>query len=63
MSYDIRILDKQDKQIGELMTASPSDILKFIDKGFKVFDITTKTELTADIVNSSIGVSDGLISM
>ena len=35
-SYSITILDRNGKKIGELMTATRSDIMKFINKGFTV---------------------------
>jgi len=62
-AYSIQILDGNNKSIGELMTASPSDILKYINKGFKVIDKSTGSELTESFINSTIGVSDGIIDV
>lgn len=62
-TYSIRILDSNDKQIGELMTASSNDILKFINKGFKVIDKQTGLEITENNASQTIGVSDGLINI
>ena len=63
MTYSIKILDSSDNIVGELMTATPSQIQQFIDKGMKVIDIHTNSELSlSDISNiDMIGVSDGLI--
>jgi hypothetical protein len=62
-SYSITILDQQGKKIGELMTATQTEILQFINKGFKVIDRMTGQELTEASMSSVIGVSDGLISI
>lgn len=62
-SYSIQILDKSQKPIGELMTASPSDVLKYINKGFTVIDKSTGAELTETFINSTIGVSEGIIDI
>lgn len=45
------------------MTASVSEILKYIAKGFKVIEKGTNTELTEEMLNETIGVSDGLINI
>lgn len=62
-TYSITILDQQGKKIGELMTATQTEILQFINKGFKVIDRMTGQELTEASMSSVIGVSDGLISI
>lgn len=62
-TYSITILDQQGKKIGELMTATQTEILQFINKGFKVIDRMTGQELTETSMSSVIGVSDGLISI
>lgn len=62
-TYSITILDQQGKKIGELMTATQTEILQFINKGFKVIDRMTGQELTESSMSSVIGVSDGLISI
>lgn len=61
MTYSITILDKNGKKIGELMTASNSDIMKFINKGFTVVDNSNGTQFTLESVSSSIGVSECII--
>lgn len=63
MSYSIQIFDTKNNKIGELMKASASDVLKFLSKGLKVIDKSTGVELTEDIINQSIGVSDGMIDI
>ena len=45
------------------MTATQTEILQFINKGFKVIDRMTGQELTETSMSSVIGVSDGLISI
>lgn len=62
-TYSITILDQQGKKIGELMTATQTEILQFINKGFVVIDRMTGQELTEASMSSVIGVSDGLISI
>jgi len=59
LTYAIKILDQKDNLIGEMMTASYSDVTKFIDKGFKVIDITNGSEMTRADLDNTIGVSDG----
>lgn len=63
MNYSIRILDKHDKLIGEQMSVTPSDILKYINKGYRVIDMTTGQHIDEATVNQTIGVSDGLVSV
>jgi hypothetical protein len=56
---NITVYDRNSGQvIAELMTASTNDILKFIEKGFKVVDNFTKQEITESQVLSMTGVSD-----
>lgn len=59
MDHAIKILDSNEKVVGKMMTASYSDIAKFINKGFKVVDMATNEELTLESMDPSIGVSDG----
>ena len=59
----LQILDRNNDPIGELMTATPNEILKYINKGFKVIEKSSGTQITEDMVNSTIGVSDGLIDV
>jgi hypothetical protein len=59
---NITVYDRNSGQvIAELMTASTNDILKFIEKGFKVVDNFTKQEITESQVLSMTGVSDCVI--
>ena len=62
-TYPIQIIDKDGKLIGELMQASEADILKFINKGFRVINKATNTEIYESSLTETIGVSDGLIEV
>ena len=57
--YAIKILDNDQKIIGEMMTASYSDITKFISKGFTVINIETNEKITLESMTDTMGVSDG----
>lgn len=61
--YAIKISDNEGQQIGELMKASPVDILKYIEKGFTVTNKATNEIMTMDMVTPCIGVSDGFIDI
>ena len=61
--YSIKILDNDQKIIGEMMTATCSDITKFINKGFTVINVETGEQITLESMNDSLGVSDGAIIM
>ena len=52
-----------DRNSGEVIAelASTNDVLKFIEKGFKVVDNFTKQEITESQVLSMTGVSDCVI--
>lgn len=63
MTYSIKIFDTQGSVIGELPTATPQDIMKYINKGFIVVDINTNKSLTMEDVAETVGVSDGLIDI
>lgn len=63
MTYSIKIYDNQGSVIGELLTATPQDIMKYINKGFVVIDINTNKELTMNDVSETVGVSDGFIDI
>lgn len=63
MTYSIKIYDNQGSVIGELPTATPQDIMKYINKGFVVIDINTNKELTINDVSETVGVSDGFIDI
>ncbi len=59
---NITVYDRNSGQvIAELMTASTNDVLKFIEKGFKVVDNFTKQEIIESQVLSMTGVSDCVI--
>jgi hypothetical protein len=60
-TYSIIILDSQGKKFGELMAATQTEILQFINKGFTVIDRSTNQQITQESVVESIGVSDGCI--
>lgn len=62
-TYSIEIFDQNNKKIGELPTATSSEILQFINKGFIVIDRMTGTRMTESSITSTIGVSDGLINV
>lgn len=63
MTYSIKIFDDKGGLIGQLPTATPQDIMKYINKGFIVKDINTGREITLADVNSNVGVSDGFIDI
>ena len=62
-SYSITILDRNGKKIGELMTATQSDIMKLINKGFTVVDNSTGMNMTSELMSSTIGVSECIINL
>jgi hypothetical protein len=61
MTYSIVILDSLGKKVGELPTATPTQVLNLLGKGFTVIDITTRLPITEDQITAVIGVIDGLI--
>lgn len=61
MTYSIKIVDDKGTLIGKLMTASSSDILNLIGKGFTIIDIHTDKEITAEDVSSVVGISESVI--
>lgn len=61
--YAIKILDNNQKVIGEMMTASCSDIAKFINKGFTVINVETGEKMTVESATEDLGISDGAILM
>lgn len=61
MSRAIRILDSNGQEIGKTQTASDTDILKYIDKGFTVVDNKSGQMITESDVSSTLGMSDGAI--
>lgn len=63
MQYPIQILDKNGKLIGELMASTPTEILAYINKGFRVINIRDGLELTAQEMSQQIGVADGVINI
>ena len=62
-NYSIEIRVGNDKIIGELMTATTSDILKYLEKGFRVINKMTGCEMDQSSLTQTIGVSDGLINI
>lgn len=62
MTYSIVILDASGKKIGELPTATPSQVLNLLGKGFTCVDITTNMPLSESEVSAIVGVTDGLIN-
>jgi hypothetical protein len=59
MGRAIQILDENQKLIGELMTASDTDIVKYIAKGLRVVDKKTGEVITEADITPCMGVSDG----
>ena len=57
----VRVFDSDGKLLAELMDASPSDVLTFIDKGFLVVDMTN-TPIDRDTISNMVGCSDCVIS-
>ena len=62
-THSIQIFDNNHKSIGELMTATDTDIMKFINKGFIVVDRITNQQIILESVNQTVGVSDGVIDI
>ena len=62
-SYSITILDRNGKKIGELVTGTRLDIMKFINKGFTVVDNSTGMNMTSELMSSTIGVSECIINL
>ena len=60
-TYAIDILDKQNKKIGELMTANMSEILQLINKGFTIVDKATNQQITENMLLATVGVSECII--
>lgn len=61
MGYQIKIKDSNDQIIGEMMSAETSDITKLIDKGMKVINVQTNTEITKEDLFMESGTSDGFM--
>lgn len=61
MTHAVKIMDSNNKPIGELMTASDTDILKYLQKGFVVIDTKTGAYLTEESITTELGMSDGVI--
>jgi hypothetical protein len=61
-TYAIQIKDASGTIIGEKMDASIPDILCYISKNLKVYDVQTGHEITEASLSETIGVSDGLIT-
>ena len=59
---NITVYDKNSgMKVAELMNGTPNDVLKFIQKGFRVIDNFTKKELSESDVLSMVGISDCVI--
>ena len=61
--YSIKIYDDKGTFIGELPTASANDIMRYINKGFVVKDLSTGQPITMEDINASVGTSDGFIDI
>lgn len=61
MDYNITILSKDGKMVGKLPLASPSEVLKLIDKGFVVINNFTNLPIDITEVASAIGASECVI--
>ena len=61
MTYAIQLFDNTHHIVGELMTASLSDILTYLNKGLIVIDKTTNQEFDKETVAQMIGVSDDAV--
>ena len=57
----VKLLDEHDKEIGKLLKASNQDILRLINKGFKVVDVRSGDVIQESDVSATLGVSDGAI--
>lgn len=61
--YSIKIFDSNGTLIGELPTASPQDIMKYINKGFIVKNLETGNIMKLEDISSMVGVSEGFIEL
>jgi len=61
MGYQIKIKDKDDQIIGEMMSAENSEIIKLLNKGLKVIDVQTNEEFNKESLIMESGVSDGFM--
>ena len=61
MGYQIKIKDKDDQIIGEMMSAENSEIIKLLNKGLKVIDVQTNEEFDKESLIMESGVSDGFM--
>lgn len=62
-TFAIKIKDISGTVIGERMDASVSDILCYISKNLRIFDLCTGQEITEASLSATVGVSDGLITV
>lgn len=46
-------------KVGELMTATIEDLLKYLKKGLTVVEKCSGNPITEDMLNNMMGVSDG----
>jgi hypothetical protein len=63
MTYNITIMDANHKHVGDLMTATQSDIINLLNKGMIVINQMDGSEITKETLMDTVGVSDGLIEM
>ena len=63
MTYTIQIFDGNHKNVGELMTASLTDIMALLNKGMIVVNKETGQEFTQSDVCSMIGVSESVTTV
>lgn len=63
MTYAIQLFDQTRHNVGELMTASATDILTFLNKGLIVVDKATGQEFNKETISAMIGVSESVISV
>jgi hypothetical protein len=63
MARSIVIKDSSGQDIGDLMTASNTDILTYLGKGLQVFDKKSGEQILEADVTAAMGVSDGEIIM
>jgi len=61
MNYSITITDTNNTKIGELPSATPTQIRKYLKKGLVVIDNNTGNIITEDMLNAVVGVAECVI--
>ena len=56
-------MDANHKHVGDLMTATQSDIINLLNKGMIVINQMDGSEITKETLMDTVGVSDGLIEL